>query len=83
MKNTKENKVTNLKLHEKDLKKNYALKGAVAGVAISAIPIGIAVASNVFGMNIRMDDIWCYRNFAWCRYSRRYYDCNRCCYRYR
>ena len=56
MKNTKENKVTNLKLHEKDLKKNYALKGAVTGVAISAIPIGIAVASNVFGMNIRMDD---------------------------
>ena len=56
MKNTKESKVTNLKVHEKDLKKNYALKGAVAGVALSAIPIGIAVASNVFGMDIRIDD---------------------------
>ena len=56
MKNSKENKVSNLEIYEKDLKKNYAIKGAVAGVAISAIPIGIAVASNVFGMNIRMDD---------------------------
>ena len=56
MKNAKENKVSNLEIYEKDLKKNYAIKGAVAGVAISAIPIGIAVASNVFGMNIRMDD---------------------------
>lgn len=53
MKNTK---VNNLELYEKDLKKNYALKGAVAGVALSAIPVGIAVASNVFGMNIRIDD---------------------------
>lgn len=56
MKNTKENKVTNLEIYEKNLKKNYAIKGAVAGVALAAIPIGIAVASNVFGMNIRMDD---------------------------
>ena len=53
MKNTK---VNNLELYEKDLKNNYALKGAVAGVALSAIPVGIAVASNVFGMNIRIDD---------------------------
>ena len=56
MKNTKENKVTNLEIYEKVLKKNYAVKGAVAGVALSAIPIGIAVASNVFGVNIRIDD---------------------------
>ena len=56
MKNAKENKVSNLEIYQKDLKKNYAIKGAVAGVAISAIPIGIAVANNVFGMNFRMDD---------------------------
>ena len=56
MKNAKENKVSNLEIYEKDLKKNYAIKGAVAGVAISAIPMGIAVANNVFGMNFRMDD---------------------------
>ena len=55
MKNTKENKVTNLEIYEKDLKKSYAVKGTVAGVALSAIPIGIAVASNVFGINI-IDD---------------------------
>ncbi len=30
MKNTKENKVTNLEIYEKDLKRNYAIKGAVA-----------------------------------------------------
>lgn len=58
MKNTKENKVTNLEIYEKDLKKNYAIKGAVAGVALSAIPIGIAVASNVFGVNVDMPNNW-------------------------
>ena len=30
MKNSKENKVSNLEIFEKDLKKNYAIKGAVA-----------------------------------------------------
>ena len=56
MKNAKENKVSNLEIYEKDLKKNYAIKGAVVGVALAAIPMGIAVANNVFGMNFRMDD---------------------------
>ena len=56
MKNSKENKVSNLEIYEKDLKKNYAIKGAVAGVSLAAIPMGIAVANNVFGMNFRMDD---------------------------
>ena len=64
MKISKENKVSNLEIYEKDLKKNYAIKGAVAGVAISAIPIGIAVASNAFGMNIRMDDATFVGNFV-------------------
>ena len=58
MKNSKENKVSNLEIYEKDLKKNYAIKGAVAGVALSAIPIGIAVASNVFGVNVDMPNNW-------------------------
>ena len=56
MKNSKENKVSNLEIYEEDLKKNYAIKGAVAWVALAAIPMGIAVANNVFGMNFRMDD---------------------------
>ena len=58
MKNTKENKVTDLEIYEKDLKESYAVKGAVAGVALSAIPIGIAVASNVFGVNFEMSNSW-------------------------
>ena len=58
MKNAKENKVSNLEIYEKDLKKNYAIKGAVAGVALAAIPMGIAVASNVFGVNFDMSNSW-------------------------
>ena len=34
MKNAKENKVTNLEIYEKNLKKNYAIKGALVGVAL-------------------------------------------------
>lgn len=55
MKNTK---VNNFELHEKDLKKNYALKGAVVGGAFAAIPMGIAVATNVFGVNVDMPNNW-------------------------
>ena len=40
------------------MKKNYAVKGAVAGVALAAIPMGIAVASNVFGVNVDMPNNW-------------------------
>lgn len=53
---TKEEKVTNLNIHEKKLKRKYAIKGTAAGIALSTLPIGIAVASNVFGMDIRIQD---------------------------
>lgn len=46
-----EKKVDNLKIHDMDIRKKYAIKGAVTGLAISAIPIGLAVAHNVFGMD--------------------------------
>ena len=56
MKNAKENKVTNLEIYEKNLKKNYAIKGALVGVALSTLPIGLAVANNVLGMNIGVEN---------------------------
>lgn len=56
MKNSKETKVENLKINEQKLKRNYAIKGTLTGLAISCIPIGIAVASNVFGTDIRISD---------------------------
>ena len=56
MKKDKENKTGNLAIYEKNLKRNYALKGGIVGVELSAIPLSIAVANNVFGMHVIIDD---------------------------
>ena len=52
MKKDKENKTSNLAIYERNLKRNYALKGGIVGVELSAIPLSIAVANNVFGMHV-------------------------------
>lgn len=56
MKSNGKNKVSKLKIYENNLRKNYALKGTLVGIAISTIPLGLAVASNVLGMNISVDN---------------------------
>ena len=56
MKKDKENKTSNLAIYERNLKRNYALKGGIVGVELSAIPLSIAVANNVFGMHVIIND---------------------------
>ena len=56
MKNNTKNKVSNLKIYESNLRKNYTLKGTLVGVAISTVPLSFAFLSNVLGMNIMVEN---------------------------
>lgn len=49
-------RVTDLKVYEKETFKKSLVKGTISGVVTFAIPVSISVASNVFGINLNLDD---------------------------
>ena len=49
-------RVTDLKVYEKETFKKALVKGTISGVVTFAIPVSISVASNVFGINLNLDD---------------------------
>ena len=49
-------RVTDLKVYEKETLKKSLVKGTISGMITFAIPVSISVASNVFGINLNLDD---------------------------
>ena len=49
-------RVTDLTVYEKETFKKSLVKGTISGVVTFAIPVSVSVASNVFGVNLNLDD---------------------------
>ena len=49
-------RVTDLKVYEKETFKKSLVKGTISGMITFAIPVSVSVASNVFGVNLNLDD---------------------------
>ena len=49
-------RVTDLTVYEKETFKKSLVKGTISGMVTFAIPVSVSVASNVFGINLNLDD---------------------------
>lgn len=49
-------RVTNLKIYEKETFKKALVKGTISGVVTFIVPVSISVTSNIFGVNLDLDD---------------------------
>ena len=56
-------KVTNLAIYKKDVFKNNVVMGIKAALTITAIPLSLTVAKEVFGIDFKINDIGWYADF--------------------